>query len=67
MARHVKSRKTYPAIGIVGEGGVERTYFTQLRQFEQLMFTIKPTTSHRKEDRNPRFIKSLITLEFCER
>lgn len=42
MARHVKTRKTYPAIGIVGEGGVERTYFTQLRQIEQLMFTIKP-------------------------
>jgi len=42
MARSVNHRKLLPAIAIVGEGIVEKIYFTQLRQVERLNFTVKP-------------------------
>lgn len=42
MARSVKHRNLLPAIAIVGEGIVEKIYFTQLKQTEKLNFTVKP-------------------------
>jgi hypothetical protein len=42
MARHIKARKFYPTIAIIGEGIVEQIYFKQLRQTEQVNFTVKP-------------------------
>jgi len=42
MARHIKARKLYPAIAIVGEGIVEQIYFTQLKQSEKVNFSVKP-------------------------
>ncbi|MFW5758931.1 MAG: RloB domain-containing protein [Bacteroidota bacterium] len=42
VGRQTKKRKLYPAIAIVGEGITESIYFTQLRQQEDIQFTVKP-------------------------
>lgn len=40
--RQTRKRKLYPAIAIVGEGITESIYFSQMRQQEDLQFTVKP-------------------------
>lgn len=40
--RQTKKRKLYPAIAIIGEGITESIYFSQMRQEEDLQFTVKP-------------------------
>jgi hypothetical protein len=42
MGRKTNQRKLYPAIAIIGEGITESIYFTQLRQQEDIQFTVKP-------------------------
>lgn len=42
MPRKIDHRPDYPTIAIVGEGEVEKTYFLQLRDAENIRFTLKP-------------------------
>ncbi len=42
MARHFKAKKLYPAIAVIGEGITEHIYFSQLKRYEKLKFTLKP-------------------------
>jgi hypothetical protein len=40
--RQMMKRKLYPAIAIIGEGITESIYFSQMRQQEDMQFTVKP-------------------------
>ena len=42
MSRGNRKRELKPAIAIVGEGKTEQIYFTQLRNYEKIGFTVKP-------------------------
>jgi len=42
MARRIKHRPNFPTVAIVGEGKVEKAYFEQLRQNENIDFAVKP-------------------------
>ncbi|MQY78815.1 MAG: RloB domain-containing protein [Bacteroidetes bacterium] len=53
--RHIKARKLYPAIAIVGQGITEQIYFIQLRKMEKLSFTLKPNLPKHSD------IKSIVT------
>lgn len=42
MARYTKTKKFKPAIAVIGEGITEQIYFAQLKQYEEINFTLKP-------------------------
>ncbi len=60
MARHIKARKLYPAIAVIGEGITEHIYFSQLKQFEKLKFTLKPDIPKHSTAR--RIVKKAVEL-----
>lgn len=43
MARYFKTRSLKPAIAVIGEGITEQIYFTQLKHYEKLDFSLKPS------------------------
>jgi len=60
--RQIKKRKLYPAIAIVGEGITESIYFTQMRQQEDIQFTVKPDYG-KKSDIESIIAKALDLLD----
>jgi hypothetical protein len=42
MSRPIKNKKERSTYAIIGEGRTEHVYFSQLKQYEQLEFTLKP-------------------------